>query len=110
MAVEEVLQALGSWELRLKATTPDDVIAQLEYFGHMAVVDGPVDVAALYHRLLIAQQPAYGALLELEDVAVVSASPELFFEWDGASLVSRPMKGTVKRGRTLTEDNARPIG
>ncbi|HQV63786.1 MAG TPA: chorismate-binding protein, partial [Anaerolineales bacterium] len=31
-------------------------------------------------------------------------SPELFFKLDGNKIFSRPMKGTVKRGRTTTED------
>ena len=58
----------------------------------------------LYRQLLTAQQPAYGALIELDGVAIVSASPELFFEWDGSTLRSRPMKGTHRRGRWPAED------
>ncbi len=64
----------------------------------------PVNSKVLYRQLLIAQQPAYGALIELDDVAVVSASPELFIEWDGVVLRSRPMKGTMRRGRWAEED------
>jgi para-aminobenzoate synthetase/4-amino-4-deoxychorismate lyase len=71
------------------------------------VHDGAVDLEALYRQLLIAQQPAYGSLIRLEDVAVVSASPELFVEWDGALLRSRPMKGTARRGRFPREDELR---
>ena len=59
---------------------------------------------SLYRNLLTAQQPAYGALIELDGVAIVSASPELFFEWDGSTLRSRPMKGTHRRGRWPDED------
>ncbi len=59
---------------------------------------------SLYRNLLTAQQPAYGALIELDGVAIVSASPELFFEWDGSTLRSRPMKGTHRRGRWSDED------
>lgn len=64
----------------------------------------PGDHRSLYRQLLIAQQPAYGALIELDGVAVVSASPELFIEWDGSVLRSRPMKGTIRRGRWPEED------
>lgn len=49
-------------------------------------------------------QNRYGAYLNMEDYAICSASPELFFELDGETIVSRPMKGTVKRGRTTAED------
>ncbi|HVB70040.1 MAG TPA: chorismate-binding protein [Acidimicrobiales bacterium] len=66
-----------------------------------------VDSRDLYRRLLHAQQPAHAALIELDDVAVVSASPELFFEWDTTTLRSRPMKGTMRRGRWTVEDEAK---
>ena len=59
---------------------------------------------SLYRDLLAAQQPAYGTLIELDGAAIVSASPELFFTWDGTTLTSRPMKGTHRRGRWSTED------
>jgi para-aminobenzoate synthetase/4-amino-4-deoxychorismate lyase len=36
----------------------------------------------------------------------LSASPELFFAWDGGRLVTRPMKGTARRGRWPEEDAA----
>src|SRR5208283_4720996 len=35
---------------------------------------------------------------------VCSASPELFFELKGEQIVSRPMKGTIARGRWYEED------
>jgi para-aminobenzoate synthetase/4-amino-4-deoxychorismate lyase len=38
---------------------------------------------------------------------VVSASPELFFEWDGDLLRTRPMKGTAARGSTPADDARR---
>jgi para-aminobenzoate synthetase/4-amino-4-deoxychorismate lyase len=71
------------------------------------VKKGSVEPSALYRQLLLAQQPAYGALIELEHAAIVSASPELFVDWDGSLLRSRPMKGTARRGRFRDEDDAR---
>src|SRR5262249_45717920 len=49
---------------------------------------------ALYERLCQAQRAAYCAYLDLGDAAIVSASPELFFRWEGGALELRPMKGT----------------
>jgi len=60
----------------------------------------------LYAAMLAAQRPAYGALLEFGDHAVVSASPELFFSLAGNRVVTRPMKGTAARGRWIAEDDA----
>jgi para-aminobenzoate synthetase/4-amino-4-deoxychorismate lyase len=63
-------------------------------------------VAGLYGALCRAQRSAYGALLRLGDVSVVSASPELFFRWADGELELRPMKGTRPRGRWEEEDAA----
>jgi hypothetical protein len=68
------------------------------------------DPTALYARLALAQQGAYSAYLDLGRHVVVSASPELFFEWRGDRLRTRPMKGTAARGRNAGEDRARARG
>jgi para-aminobenzoate synthetase/4-amino-4-deoxychorismate lyase len=62
------------------------------------------DPRALYARLALAQRGAYNAYLDLGRHAVASASPELFFEWSGDVVRTRPMKGTARRGRTTAED------
>lgn len=49
-------------------------------------------------------QASFGAFIDLKDYSICSASPELFFRCDNGKLVSRPMKGTIQRGRTLEED------
>ena len=48
----------------------------------------------------------YGAFIRTGRFSIASASPELFFSREGNTLVSRPMKGTRRRGRTLAEDLA----
>jgi para-aminobenzoate synthetase/4-amino-4-deoxychorismate lyase len=62
------------------------------------------DAQALYARLALAQRGAYNAYLDLGRHVVASASPELFFEWAGDEVRTRPMKGTAPRGRTTAED------
>lgn len=49
-------------------------------------------------------QNKYAAYLDIGDWAICSASHELFFELDNNVITGRPMKGTVKRGRTIQED------
>ena len=63
-----------------------------------------VDGAALYADLVLAQRSAHGALLETGSHTIAGASPELFFEWSGRTVRTRPMKGTARRGRTTAED------
>ena len=62
------------------------------------------DLAAVYADLLEAQRGGYHAFLKTGDHTVVSASPELFFRWDGRRIENRPMKGTMPRGRWEQED------
>ncbi|MGW0837558.1 hypothetical protein [Streptomyces prunicolor] len=43
MAVQQVLKALGTWDIKLLPSTPRDVLDALDYFGHVAIVPGRVD-------------------------------------------------------------------
>ncbi len=63
----------------------------------------PID---LYRQLVTAQSGAYNVYLETDTFVLACASPELFFSFDGTTIISRPMKGTAKRGRFPAEDNA----
>ena len=60
----------------------------------------------LYRRLRRNQSVSYSAYLKLGGRRVLSFSPELFFRKEGGRCAVRPMKGTSRRGRTLTEDVA----
>lgn len=52
-------------------------------------------------------QNNHAAYIDTGRYVICSASPELFFQLDGNSITCRPMKGTVKRGRTTKEDSHR---
>ncbi len=65
------------------------------------------DPLALFAALAAAQTPGLCAYLDLGDLAICSASPELFFKRCGEILTARPMKGTCRRGLTLAEDRHR---
>jgi para-aminobenzoate synthetase/4-amino-4-deoxychorismate lyase len=62
------------------------------------------DLTQLYADLAWAQRGEYAAYLDLGRHVVASASPELFFDWTGDRLLTRPMKGTAPRGATTRED------
>jgi para-aminobenzoate synthetase/4-amino-4-deoxychorismate lyase len=64
------------------------------------------DPVALYRDLMRKQPVSYGALINTGDHWILSRSPELFVASHGANLAARPMKGTIKRGLTLAEDEA----
>jgi para-aminobenzoate synthetase/4-amino-4-deoxychorismate lyase len=64
------------------------------------------DPISLYRRLRSAQGGGDTAFLRAGGRAVISASPELFLLRRGGHVISRPMKGTARRGRWPAEDDA----
>jgi para-aminobenzoate synthetase/4-amino-4-deoxychorismate lyase len=88
---------------RIKSHIRDGDVYQINYTTPLRFdVDG--DPLALYARLRARQHVPYGAYLNLGPQQILSCSPELFFRRDGDRLRTRPMKGTIRRGRTLEED------
>lgn len=62
------------------------------------------DLLAFYAALKQAQPTRLGGFLKFDDFALLSLSPELFFNLDKDSLTARPMKGTAPRGKTKAKD------
>lgn len=62
------------------------------------------DAFAWYRSLCLAQGAQYSAYLDLGRYKVLCLSPELFFRRTGNHVVTKPMKGTVRRGRWSQED------
>ncbi|MCT1578945.1 aminodeoxychorismate synthase component I [Oceanobacillus kimchii] len=58
----------------------------------------------LYEKLSKAQKANYCAHLQLGRYNIVSASPELFFQLKNGKILTKPMKGTMKRGKSIEED------
>ena len=66
--------------------------------------DLSVNPFAIYNRMVVEQEAGYNAYVEHDEMAVISMSPELFFEQIDRELTTRPMKGTTQRGLTDQED------
>lgn len=64
------------------------------------------DSRALFLDLTRSQPSRYMAWINTGRYAICSASPELFFKYNGQKLTARPMKGTAKRGLTSAQDLA----
>jgi para-aminobenzoate synthetase component 1 len=64
--------------------------------------------AALYQKLAQVQPVRFGALIEQDELAILSRAPELFFRTDATGRIeTRPMKGTQPRSPDPTEDARR---
>jgi len=106
---------LGEWTPSVTRGEYADAIAKIK--GHIAAGDtyqvnytfrlnaefsgSPFD---FFCDLAAAQQGTYAAFIETDELAICSASPELFFELKDGVITSRPMKGTLPRGLTFSND------
>ncbi|MGJ7912551.1 aminodeoxychorismate synthase component I [Neobacillus sp. LXY-1] len=97
--IEEYNAAIDS----IKQSIEDGVTYQINYTIRLtSQFQG--DEMAFFEKLKRGQTSNYCAYLHTGDHSILSASPELFFHLKGDKIVTRPMKGTVKRGKTLNED------
>ena len=72
---------------------------------------GPQAIGPFFEALRRSQPAGYSLMLDARAACrspgvLLSVSPELFFDWDGEALVTRPMKGTAARGPDALSDQA----
>lgn len=88
---------------RIKHHIREGDVYQINFTGHVQFDYAGAPVA-LYRRLRSNQRVPYGAFLRTSHETILCLSPELFFRREGNEITARPMKGTIRRGRTLEED------
>jgi len=106
-----------SWHSSLTRTDFDTQMACI----HQAIAAGEIyqvnytaplhgnlqgSATALFDRLQRAQPGGYAACIDNGFEQVLSVSPELFFDWDGKHILTRPMKGTAARASNPADDAA----
>lgn len=96
---EEFTEAIGT----IKERIAEGATYQVNY-TYRLTADFSGDAWAFFHELVNGQKTEYAAFIETDEFSICSASPELFFSFNHGRIVSRPMKGTARRGRTFTED------
>ena len=114
-ATQSATISSNSWAPRVSRDEYDAAVAQIREliaagdtyqvnytFPLTSIFKG--DTYAWYRSLCIAQGAQYSAYLDLGRYKVLCLSPELFFERRGNQVKTRPMKGTIHRGRWPAED------
>jgi len=105
----------NSWAPRVERDEYDDAITRIRELiaagdTYQVNYTFPVtsnfngDHFAWYRSLCLAQGAEYSAYIDLGRYKVLCLSPELFFKRRGNHVVTKPMKGTVRRGRWTKED------
>ena len=90
--------------LRIKELIAAGDTYQVNYTFPLTSSFNSGDAFAWYRDLCVAQGAQYSAYLDLGRYKVLCLSPELFFRRTGNHVVTKPMKGTIRRGRWSQED------
>jgi para-aminobenzoate synthetase component 1 len=96
-------QYLGSVE-RVRRYIIDGHIYQANISQRFTVPYGDFPYNSFVHLFNLNPAPFY-AYINGEDFQVISTSPERFLFQRGAYVESRPIKGTIQRGKTKNEDD-----
>ncbi|PEN12866.1 aminodeoxychorismate synthase, component I [Longibacter salinarum] len=89
---------------QIKSLIREGDVYQINYTGPVRFTCASHDPIPLYAQLRKRQPVPYGAWLRFDDRRILCASPELFVRREGKRLVTKPMKGTIRRGMTQAED------
>lgn len=68
-----------------------------------ALESAPIDPLATHVRLRAANPVHHGGLLHIDGVSLIAASPEEFLRVNGDRVVTRPIKGTRRRGSGIDD-------
>ncbi|XJZ25720.1 aminodeoxychorismate synthase component I [Bacillota bacterium Lsc_1132] len=91
--------------LKIKESIENGITYQTNYTIRL-ISQFEGDDVAFFEKLKRVQASNYCAYINTGEHSILSASPELFFHLKDNKLTTRPMKGTIKRGKTVAEDQA----
>lgn len=65
-----------------------------------------INPLSIYQKLNAISKASYSALIKFDKQYIICSSPELFLSKRSNTLITKPIKGTAKRGKTTEEDEA----
>ncbi len=89
---------------KLKQHIQQGDIYEINYCITFEAKNIAIDPLSTFQKLNSISRAPYSALVKLDDKYIISASPELFLSKRGNKLISKPIKGTGKRGVTSKDD------
>ncbi|MBO6550012.1 MAG: aminodeoxychorismate synthase component I [Rhizobiales bacterium] len=103
VSVDETFESYKEKFAKVKANIKSGDIYQLNltFKGRVENISEPL---ALYEKMRRTQPVEFASLIVTEDKTILSASPELFIRCQNEEIETRPMKGTMKRGISITQD------
>ncbi len=79
-------------------------IYELNFCYDFSISDLAINPWELYVKFNSQSRASFSAFVKLKEHFILSSSPERFFKKEGNKITSQPIKGTIKRGKDLEED------
>ncbi len=79
-------------------------IYEINYCVRFYAEDVDIDPLCVFLKLNTIAKAPYASLLKTGNDYIISASPELFLKKKGNTIFTKPIKGTIKRGKSQKED------
>lgn len=89
---------------KIKKYIKNGITYEVNYTYSSSVFVNSVNDIDLFKFLQKKQKTQYNAYIKNEYETILSFSPELFFKIKNNQIITKPMKGTIKRGRNKDED------
>lgn len=107
--------SISEWQPNIAFTEYTDHVHKIKEYIHRHVTEQvnytvrltskfSGDTFSFFKQLAKTQAANYHAYLNIEPYSILSVSPELFFHIKDQHITTRPMKGTIHRGKTYEED------
>jgi para-aminobenzoate synthetase component 1 len=79
-------------------------IYEMNYCITFEAKDVVINPLTVFQKLHSISNAPYAALAKFDKQWIISSSPELFLKKENNKIITKPIKGTAKRGKTLKED------
>ena len=79
-------------------------IYELNYCIKFQAENVNIDPINIFIKLFEITKAPYSSLLKIGNEFIICGSPELFIKKEGLQLISKPIKGTIRRGKNEQED------
>lgn len=79
-------------------------IYEINFCMTFEAYDVTINPLAIYQKLNAISHAPYSAMAKFDSQYIISSSPELFLTKRGNKLITKPIKGTAKRGENEKED------
>ncbi len=89
---------------RIKHHIIEGDVYELNYCIPFEISDIEIDPVELYFKLNEKSPNPFSGILKIDNLYILSASPERFLCKRGNKLISQPIKGTIKRTENLAQD------